>query len=135
VLPALERQATSEWLVDVLRAHLAETKEHAARLERVFRAAGAEPSSNLAAPVQKLAEHHDELAGSIASERLSDAYHAIAAATTEHYELAAYEALLALAQTLELDGDAVALLAQNRDEDANALVALHGSLQKLLGAT
>jgi ferritin-like metal-binding protein YciE len=135
VLPKLERQATSEWLVDVVRAHLAETEEHVSRLEQVFRAVGAEPSSNLAAPVQKLAEHHDELAGSIMSERLADAYHAIAAATTEHYELAAYDGLLALAQTLELDGDALALLAQNRDEDANALVALHGSLQKLLSAT
>jgi ferritin-like metal-binding protein YciE len=135
VLPSLERQATSEWLVDLLRSHLAETKEHAVRLEQVFRAVGAEPSSNLAAPVQKLAQHHDELAGSIRSERLADAYHAIAAATTEHYELAAYEALLALAPTLELDGDAVALLAQNRDEDANALVALQGSLQKLLNDT
>jgi ferritin-like metal-binding protein YciE len=118
----------------VLRAHLAETTEHAARREAVFRAAGAEPSSNRSPPVQKLAEHHDELAGSIVSERLSDAYHAIAAATTEHVELAAYDALLALATTLGLERDAVELLKQNRDEDADALVALGGALQKLLAA-
>ena len=132
MLPKLEHAATSEWLVDVLRAHLAETTEHAARLEAVFRAAGAEPSSNLAAPVQKLAEHHDELAGLIRSERLSDAYHTIAAATTEHYELAAYDALLALAATVGLERDAVELLRRNRGEDADALASLERALQKLL---
>jgi ferritin-like metal-binding protein YciE len=82
--------------------------------------------------VQKLAEHHDELAGSIRSERLADAYHSIAAATTEHYELAAYDALLALAETLELDRDARKLLERNRDEDAQALDRLREVLRKLM---
>jgi ferritin-like metal-binding protein YciE len=130
VLPKLVQAATSEWLVDVLRAHLEETREHAARLEDVFRAGGAEPSSNLALPVQKLAEHHDELAGSIKNERLADAYHSIAAATTEHYELAAYDALLALAP----DDDARRLLDRNRTEDAQALERLQDVLRRLLSA-
>ena len=133
VLPKLERQATSEWLVGVLREHLAETKEHAARLEQVFRAVGAETSSNLCAPVEQLARHHDELAGSIKSERLADSFHAIAAAATEHHELAAYDALLALGKALDL-GDARALLQANRDEDAAALEKLEDVLRRLVDA-
>lgn len=135
VIPKLQEQATSEWLVDVLRAHLEVTKEHVARLERVFPAVGAEASSNLSPPAKKLAEHTEELAGSITNERLTDAYLAVGAAATEHLEIAAYDALLALAQRLDLDGDAVTLLKQNRDEDADALVELQGALQKLLNAS
>jgi ferritin-like metal-binding protein YciE len=130
VLPKLERAAKAEGLVGVLREHLEETREHAVRLEQVFRAAGAEPSSNLSPPAEKLAEHHDTLAGKIPEERLADAFHAIAAVTTEHHELAAYDALLALAGALEL-GDARGLLERNREEEARALERLRDELSRL----
>ncbi|HET7648201.1 MAG TPA: DUF892 family protein [Gaiellaceae bacterium] len=133
-LPELERQARAEGLVGVLREHLEETKEHAVRLEQVFRAVGAEPSSNLCPPVEKLAEHHDRLAGSIPAERLADVFHAAAAATTEHHELAAYETLLALAPAVDLDGEARGLLERSRDEEARALERLQGALRDLVGA-
>jgi ferritin-like metal-binding protein YciE len=134
VLPKLQQQATAEGLVTALGEHLEETKEHAVRLEQVFRALGAEPSSNLCAPVEKLAEHHDEQAGSIKEERLADCYHAFAAATTEHYELSAYDALLALAPAVELDGDARKLLEQNRGEEERALGKVRAELERLVQA-
>jgi ferritin-like metal-binding protein YciE len=134
VLPKLERAATAERLVGILREHLDETREHAARLEQVFRAAGAEPSSNLSPAAAKRFEHHDELAGKIPEERLADTYHALAAVTTEHHELAVYDGLLALARALEL-GDARELLERNRSEDAAALERLGDQLRRLVDET
>ncbi|HKB93096.1 MAG TPA: DUF892 family protein [Gaiellaceae bacterium] len=133
VLPTLVGQAKSEGLVNALAEHLEETKEHAARLEPVFRAVGAEPSSNFSPPVEKLAEHHDELASSFTDDRLADVFHAAAAATTEHHELAAYEALLRLGGMLDI-GDARELLEHNRDEEARALERLESELDRLVGA-
>lgn len=131
-LPKLVQQAKSEGLVDALAEHLEETKEHVARLERVFRAVGAESSSNLDPPVQKLAEHHDELASSFTDDHLADVFHAAAAAATEHHELAAYDALLRLGTMLDL-GDARELLEQNRDDEARALKRLESELDRLVG--
>jgi ferritin-like metal-binding protein YciE len=121
----------SEGLAQVVEEHLEQTKEHASRLEHVFRAVGAEPSSNLSPPVEKLAEHHDEVAGNIQEERLADVFHAAAGATTEHHEIAAYDTLLALGASLDL-GDARGLLEQNRKEEQEALKKLEGELERLV---
>jgi ferritin-like metal-binding protein YciE len=130
VLPKLQKAVTGETLHGIVSEHLAQTKEHVTRLEQVFRAAGAEPSSNLYPPVEKLAEHHDEVGGSIPDDRLADVYHAAAGATTERIELSAYDTLLALAQTLEL-GDGVQLLEQTRTEEMQALEKLEAELERL----
>jgi ferritin-like metal-binding protein YciE len=47
-------------------------------------------------------------------------FHCGGAARTEHYELACYEAAIGLARRLGVK-EAVRLLEQNRDEDAQAL--------------
>ena len=133
MLPGLRKQARSEGLVRALEAHLEQTKEHAKRLAPVFRALGAEPSSSHSPPAQKLQEHHDELASSIPNERLADCFHATAAAATEHFELASYDALLALADAVDLDGDARKALEQNRREDEQALKAVQSQLERLVG--
>lgn len=123
----------SEGLAAALDEHREQTKEHGPRLEQVFRALGAEPSSNLSPAVEKLARHHDELAGSFTDDRLADAFHATAAATTEHNELAAYDALLTLVQSVELGDEARGLLERNRAEEAEALGRLQGELERLAG--
>ena len=115
-----------EGLAAAVEEHLEQTREHGPRLEEVFRALGAEPSSNLDPPAEKLIEHHDELAGSFSNDRLEDVFHASAAATTEHHELAAYDALLTLAHAVELPDDMRGRLERNRAEEAEAL----GRLQK-----
>jgi ferritin-like metal-binding protein YciE len=131
VLPKLYDEVRSQKLAQVVADHLAQTKEHATRLEQVFRAVDAEPSSNLNAPVEKLAQQHDELAQKIVDERLADAFHAAAAATTEHHELAGYDALLALSAAVGL-GDARELLEQNRKEEEQALEKLEQELERLV---
>jgi ferritin-like metal-binding protein YciE len=133
VLPKLQRDIQSEGLASAVAEHLEQTKEHAARLEQVFRALGAEPSSNLSPPAEKLAQHHDELAGSFTDDRLADVFHATAAAATEHQEIAAYDALLALGQPVDLPDDARGLLEQNRDEEGQALGRIESELRRLAG--
>jgi ferritin-like metal-binding protein YciE len=130
VLPNLQKAVTGETLHGIVSEHLEQTKEHVARLEQVFRAAGAEPSSNRYPPVEKLAEHHDEVGGSIPNDLLADVYHATAGATTERIEIASYDALLALAQVLEL-GDGAKLLEQTRKEELEALEKLEHELERL----
>jgi ferritin-like metal-binding protein YciE len=133
VLPKLHRAVQSEGLAGAVAKHLEQTREHGPRLETVFRAVGAEPSSNLNPPLEKLAQHHDELAESVADDRLADVFHAAASAATEHHELAGYDALLALAQAIELPADARSLLERNRAEEAEALSRLEGELERLAG--
>ena len=133
MLPKLQKQIQSEGLAAAVAEHLEQTREHGPRLEQVFAALGAEASSNLSPPVEKLAQHHDELADSFANRRLADVFHAAAAAATEHQELAAYDTLLALADPVGLSGDARKLLEQNRGEEAEALERLGKELRRLAG--
>jgi ferritin-like metal-binding protein YciE len=133
VLPKLQQDVESEGLASAVAEHLEQTKEHAARVEQVFRALGAEASSNLSPPVEKLAQHHDELAGSITDGRLADVFHAAAAAATEQQEIAAYDTLLALSPSVGLSDDARDLLERNRAEEREALERLEAELQRLAG--
>ena len=132
-LPKLRRDVTAEGLALAVEEHLEQTKEHAVRVERAFRAAGAEPSSNLSPAPEKLAQHREELAGTIPEDRLRDVLNAAAAAATEHHEIAAYDALIELADALDLDL-ARDLLRQNREEDADALDRVRKELEKLVQA-
>ena len=133
MLPNLQQAAESEALAGVVAEHLEQTKEHADRLEQVFRTLEAEPSSNLSTPVEKLAQHHDELAENVVDGRLADVLHAAAAATTEHHEIASYDALLALGQPVGLPDEARGLLERNRAEEVGALERLEAELRRLAG--
>jgi ferritin-like metal-binding protein YciE len=133
VLPKLHGEIESEGLALAVAEHLEQTREHATRLEQVFRALDAEPSSNLSPPVEKLAQHHDELTESFADNRLADVFHAAAAAATEHHEIASYDALLALGQSVGLSGEARGLLERNRGEEGEALERLEAELERLAG--
>ena len=132
VLPKLQQAVQSEGLAAAVAEHLEQTREHGPRLEQVFRAIGAEPSSNLNPPAEKLAQHHDELSDSFADERLADVFHAGAGARTEHDEIALYDALLTLGNALDL-GEARSLLEQNRREEEQALQRLNGELERIVG--
>ena len=106
MLPELHKSVQSEGLAAAVEEHLEQTREHGPRLEEVFRALGAEPSSNLDPPVEKLVEHH---------------------------ELSAYDALLTLAQAVELPSDVRGLLERNRAEEAEALRRLQQERDRLVG--
>ena len=128
VLPTLQKQVQSESLAAAVEEHLAQTHDHVARVEEAFRALGAEPVSARSAPAAALAAEHEETASKIAEPRLADLFHAGAAITTEHYEIASYDVLLELAPEAVRES-----LAQNRDEEAQALERLRGLADNLRG--
>jgi ferritin-like metal-binding protein YciE len=128
VLPNLQKQVQSESLAAAVQEHLAQTRGHVTRVEEAFRALGAEPVSAGSAPAAALAAEHEETAGKIAEPRLGDLFHAGAAITTEHFEIASYDVLLALAPEA-----AAGSLAQNRREEMQALELLRELSGRLRG--
>jgi ferritin-like metal-binding protein YciE len=132
-LPELVAAVQDARLKEALEQHLRETRAQSGRLEQAFGAIGVEPSSNRSAPLEALAKHHDELAGSIVQPRLRDASHAAAAAATEQLELALYDATIELAQAMAVSGEAVCLLEQNRKEEERALKTVAKERRRLAG--
>jgi ferritin-like metal-binding protein YciE len=128
VLPSLRKQVQSESLAAAVEEHLAQTRDHVTRVEEVFRVLGTEPVSARGAPAAALFAEHEEVAGKIAEPRLADLFHAGAAIHTEHLELAGYDVLLGLAPDAVQES-----LAQNREEEAQALERLRGLAHRLRG--
>ena len=126
VLPNLHKQVQSESLAAAVEEHLAQTHGHVTRVEEAFRALGAEPVSARSAPAAALAAEHEETAAKIAEPRLADLFHAGAAITTEHFEIAGYDVLLQLARD-----DVAESLAQNREEEAETLKRLEQLVAEL----
>lgn len=96
ILPTLVRDVADVGLRRALEQHCEETKEHADRVEAVFRRLEIASTSNLVPQLEKAVDHHDEIAGSCVDDRLRDILHAQAALHVEHWELATYTTLLAL---------------------------------------
>jgi ferritin-like metal-binding protein YciE len=120
VLPELLKQVSDAELGGALAEHLEETKRHVANAEEGFRAAGAEPSSNLSPAFVGLKDQHAQLAGSIKAPALADLWHATAAIHTEHYEIAAYRQLRAVAVRMGID-ELDRVLAENLHDEESAL--------------
>jgi ferritin-like metal-binding protein YciE len=132
VLPALRDEVGDEELRTVVAAHLAETREHVARAERAFLAAGAEPAAAASQTLAAAKAQHEREAADIKEPTLRDLFHAQAAARTEHLELAVYDALIALARELGL-GPSAELLAESRHEEEAALRAVEKAAAGLRG--
>jgi ferritin-like metal-binding protein YciE len=113
-LPKLIEQVRDGELRAALEEHLEQTRYHAARVEQAFRAAGAEPAAARSAALAGALEQHN--AQQVTEETLRDLFHAFGAARTEYLELGLYDGVLQLA-----DGEAAALLEQNRDDENTAL--------------
>lgn len=133
VLRDLIRQAQDEEFVEALQKHLEQTRAHVVRAEQAFRLADAEPSAARSAPFESLVSQHGEIAPHIVLPRAADVFHAAAASHTEHFELAAYGTLLALARALR-QVEAAKLLEQTLKEERAALEHVAGVLPRLARA-
>jgi ferritin-like metal-binding protein YciE len=130
VLPDLIEQAKHQGLVEALREHHAQTKEHVANLEHAFDLLLAEPASSRSAALEGLVEDHDESSSQVRERALADAFHAGAAARSEHLEIAAYSSLLALTRAQGLD-ELTSLLEANLRDEKSALSRLEKLLPEL----
>jgi ferritin-like metal-binding protein YciE len=118
-LPNLISEVTDEELRQALESHLTETEKHVTRVKSVFEQLGEEPEVEPCIGFEGLQKEHAKLVEETAAE-LIDVVDLGAAARTENYEIAAYEALRRMAKAMG-EEKAVDLLDANLSEEKEAL--------------
>jgi ferritin-like metal-binding protein YciE len=133
VLPELLEQIDNTQLRQGIENHLAQTRGHVANVEQAFAILGEEPDTERSNAFDGLTKDHDQLVKKIDLEPLVDVVHAGAAAKTEHFEIAAYEGMINLAESFG-ETEIVHLLEQNLDQERDALEQVT-LVSKQLGTT
>lgn len=119
-LDRMSRESTTPELRQAFSTHLSETQNHIARLRQVFDAVGAQPNTLTCEGMEGIIQEHDRF---VAMNQPSPQVHAAfaigASEKVEHYEIAAYEGLLRLADAIGLQqavGPIQANLADERQQ-------------------
>jgi ferritin-like metal-binding protein YciE len=115
-LPKMAKAATSPELAEGFKAHLEQTKEHAARLEEIFRGLDEKPTGKKCKAMAGLIEEGAEAVEEDASPAAKDALLIAAAQRVEHYEIAGYGSVKTYANLLGED-EAAKLLEQTLKEE------------------
>lgn len=118
-LPKMAKAAQNENLKTGLTEHLEETKEHVARLDRVFKLLGEKTKAKPCPAMKGLIEEVSEALEDKDASALRDAQIIGSAQRIEHYEMAAYGTARSLAETLGED-DVAELLQTTLDEEGAA---------------
>jgi len=131
-LGELAEAAKSADIKKLFTHHAEETHEQIANLQQVFRLLEV-PESTAASPSTKgIGKQAEALIARTAPE-LRDQVTLSAALGNEHYEMAAYEALILPVQVLGAT-DALALLKANAEQEIHTSQELSNRLKQLLGA-
>lgn len=99
-LPTMIEKATSPELIEVLTAHLAETKIQVARLEDVFLTFGKKAAAEKCEAIAGLIKEAEAIIHDCEEGSMRDAGIIAAAQKIEHYEIATYGTLRQFAETL-----------------------------------
>ncbi|HET8574300.1 MAG TPA: ferritin-like domain-containing protein [Edaphocola sp.] len=119
-LPKMAEASTSQQLKDCFTAHLEETEGHVARLEKVFELLNHKAETQKCEAMSGLIEEAKEIMSNTESDTMvRDAALIIAGQKVEHYEIATYGSLCALAQEMGHQ-DADTLLHQTLEEEKAA---------------
>lgn len=123
-LPDLIREATDRELASGLRKHLDETKGHVTVLEQVFEALGERAKGEPCPGIEGIKAEHDEfMRDESPSPEVCDIFLTGAAGRAEHYEIAAYTAMISLARGLG-EVECARMLGENLREEKEALKAV-----------
>ena len=135
VLPRLASEATDRELSKVFTRHLDETRDQVENLEQVFKNIGKRAEAQPCPGIEGIKEEHDHfMKENEPSDKMLDVFLTGAAARTEHYEIAAYTGLIALARTLG-ERDSVELLEENLRQEKEALKTVESISKRILKAT
>lgn len=118
-LPKMAKAAESATLRDAFEDHLAETKNHVARLERVFKSSGLKVTAKKCEGMEGVTKEVDQVINGHLKGCVRDSGLIIAGQKVEHYEIAAYGSLRTLAQVMNLE-EAAGLLQETLDEEGSA---------------
>ena len=105
-LPKLQKGATSSELKDAFTAHLEQSKEHLARLERICEELSISPNGKHCKGMEGLLAEGADLLAADAQPDVMDAGLISSAQHVEHYEIAGYGTLRTYAQLLGYDRQA-----------------------------
>lgn len=133
VLPRLIREAHSTGLRYAFERHLAETEGHVDSVRAILSDLGASAEPEESPGLAALVAEHDRLLGRVGSGEAvaADLVHAMAAAATEHLEMAAYGVLAAMANALGEESAAVRLR-ETLEQEELALELVDRAVAKLL---
>jgi len=98
-LPKMVKSAESQELSDAFRSHLEQTKNHVMRLEDIFQRLGETPKGQKCVGMEGIIKEGVEVMGDFEGEVL-DAGLISAAQRMEHYEIATYGTVCAMAEVL-----------------------------------
>ncbi len=115
-LPKMIDKATNPQLKRGFEQHLAETKNHVARVEEVFKMHGVKAESVTCPAIDGIIKEADEVAGDVDDKDVLDAALIAAGQAVEHYEIARYGTLVAWAKRLGRN-DCASVLQKNLDEE------------------
>lgn len=118
-LPKMAKKATSTKLKAAFTDHLKQTEGHVARLEKIGKSLEIKLTGKKCAAMEGLVEEGKEIIEEDGEGAVIDAALIGAAQRVEHYEIAAYGTVRAIAETLG-HGEAVSLLRQTLDEEGAA---------------
>lgn len=116
-LPKMAKAAHSPELSQGFKEHLEQTREHAARIEEIFKKLDKSPAGRKCKAMEGLIAEGAETIHENASPSAKDALLIAAAQRVEHYEIAGYGSVRTFAKLLGED-EAVELLQQTLDEEA-----------------
>jgi ferritin-like metal-binding protein YciE len=120
-LPKLREEASDEELALGFEEHLEQTRQHVKNVEQVFELLGEKPTAEKCPGIEGIKQEHDDfVANESPSQDVLDAFLTGAGARTEHYEIAAYEGLVTMAEAMR-ETEVVRLLTQNLEQEKTAL--------------
>jgi ferritin-like metal-binding protein YciE len=120
-LPKLQQEASDQELARGFGDHLEETRQHVKNLEQAFEAFGEPAKAEKCPGIEGIKKEHDEFVSNESpSQEVLDAFLTGAGARTEHYEIAAYEGLVTMAEAMGED-EIVQLLNENLEQEKQAL--------------
>jgi ferritin-like metal-binding protein YciE len=129
-LPKMAKAAESDELRSGFEEHLEQTKGHVSRLEQIFDALGEKPTGKKCEGMAGLIKEGGEAAQEDYEGDVKDSALIGAAQRVEHYEIAAYGTVRAMAEKLGED-DAVELLSQTLQEEKDTDVKLSDLSDKM----
>ena len=132
VLPKLASEATDRELSKAFTHHLGETRDQVVNLEKVFKSIGKRAEAQPCPGIEGIKEEHDSFVKeNDPSDKMLDVFLTGSAARAEHYEIAAYTGLIAMARTLG-ERESVELLQENLRQEKAALKTVESISKRIL---
>ncbi|HEY1122696.1 MAG TPA: ferritin-like domain-containing protein [Haloferula sp.] len=130
-LPKMAKAATNTQLQEAFKAHLEQTKGHVQRLEQVAELLEITPKGKVCKAMQGLVEEGAETIEEEGDGTIKDLALIGAAQRVEHYEIAGYGTVRALAEALGMD-EVVEILQTTLDEEGDTDKLLTGIAEELV---